>query len=279
MESLPLNTILNTTIKGEGFPVLCLHGHPGSSECMSVFTDDLSRQFKTIAPDLRGYGKSHVSQPFQMQDHLVDLENLLDRLNIQQCLILGWSLGGILALELALKFPQRVTGLILVATAAYPRGSHPPITLLDNIYTGLAGIINWFFPGWDWNINTFGKRSLFRYLIQQHTPTAYKYLAHQAVPAYLQTSRYATQALNQALRNRYNRQNELDQIQCPALVLAGESDRHITCESSQATAEYLRNAQFYCYPRTAHLFPWEIPQRVQQDINNWLNTQNLISRS
>ncbi len=271
MEPLPLNL----QIQGEGFPILCLHGHPGSHQCMSVFTDYLSRRFQTLTPDLRGYGQSRVSQSFQMQDHLIDLENLLDQLNIQHCLILGWSLGGILALELALKFPQRITGLILVATAAYPRGSHPPITLLDNIYTGLAGIINWFIPGWDWNINTFGKRSLFRYLIQQHTPTAYQYLAREALPAYLQTSRYATQALNQALRARYNRQADLDQIQCPCLVLAGEADRHITAESSQATAQHLQNAQFYCYPQTAHLFPWEIPQQVQGDIENWLNTEIL----
>ncbi|MEB3278729.1 MAG: alpha/beta hydrolase [Lyngbya sp.] len=271
MEPLPLNT----QIKGEGFPILCLHGHPGSSQCMSVFTDFLSLRFQTVAPDLRGYGQSRTSQPFQMQDHLVDLENLLDQLNIQQCLILGWSLGGILALELALKFPQRVTGLILVATAAYPLGNHPPITWVDYFYTGLAGIINGLVPGWQWNINTFGKRSLFRYLIQQHTPTAYKYLAREALSAYLQTSRYATQALTQALRARYNRQGDLNRIQSPSLVLAGDRDRHITAASSQATAQHLPNAQFYCYPQTAHLFPWEIPEQVRGDIENWLNTHVL----
>lgn len=271
MEFLPLKT----TIQGEGFPILCLHGHPGSRQCMSVFTDYLSHRFQTVAPDLRGYGQSRTSRSFQMQDHLVDLENLLDQLNIQHCLILGWSLGGILALELALKFPQRVTGLILVATAAYPRGNHPPITWLDYVYTGLAGMINGLVPGWEWNINTFAKRSLFRYLIQQHTPTAYQYIAREALPAYLHTSGYATQALNQALRASYNRQAELEQIHCPCLVLAGAEDRHITALSSQATAQHLPNAQFRCYPQTAHLFPWEIPEQVRGDIESWLNTQVL----
>ncbi|MEO0319864.1 MAG: alpha/beta fold hydrolase, partial [Pseudomonadota bacterium] len=44
--------------RGTGPPLLCLHGHPGTGRCMSVFTDVLSRDFTTIAPDLRGYGRS-----------------------------------------------------------------------------------------------------------------------------------------------------------------------------------------------------------------------------
>lgn len=261
---------LNTQIKGQGFPIICLHGHPGSSQCMSVFTNHLSQQYLTLAPDLRGYGKSRTRQPFEMEDHLQDLEALFQNFDLEQCVILGWSLGGILALELALKFPENVKGLILIASAARPRGNHPPISGLDYVYTGLAGLINWVFPSWRWNIELLGKRSLFRYLIQQHHAIAYHYLAQEAVPAFLQTSGLATQALNQALRLSYNRLEHLQQIDCPCLVLAGECDRHITAKSSQETAEYLPNSQFYSYPNTAHLFPWEIPQTVLTDIDNWL---------
>ena len=49
---------LNVEIRGQGYPILCLHGHPGSAASMSVFTDVLSQKYQTIAPDLRGYGKS-----------------------------------------------------------------------------------------------------------------------------------------------------------------------------------------------------------------------------
>ncbi|NJL22591.1 MAG: alpha/beta fold hydrolase, partial [Leptolyngbyaceae cyanobacterium SM1_3_5] len=93
---------LNVQIQGSGYSILCLHGHPGSAASMSVFTEHLSQRFQTIAPDLRGYGRSQTSEPFTMQDHLIDLEALLDRLNTERTLILGWSLGGILAMELAL---------------------------------------------------------------------------------------------------------------------------------------------------------------------------------
>ncbi|MCL6433530.1 MAG: alpha/beta hydrolase [Leptolyngbyaceae cyanobacterium HOT.MB2.61] len=262
---------LNVLVKGEGFPILCLHGHPGSGRSLSVFTDSLSLRFKTLAPDLRGYGRSQTVQNFEMSDHLIDLEALLDRYQIDRCLILGWSLGGILALELALRRLERVSGLILVATAARPRGNHPPVTWQDNLYTGLASILNRLKPGWQWNIDTFGQRSLYRYLIQQHTPETYLYLAREAMDAYLQTSQQATQALHAALNQRYNRLADLSQIQCPCLVLAGGGDRHITPASSQETAEHLPNAEWRCYPNTAHLFPWEIPDQVLRDIHDWID--------
>jgi len=156
---------------------------------MAVFTQHLSQRYKTIAPDLRGYGNSQTAADFAMTDHLADLDALLDRLQIERYLVLGWSLGGILALELALRSPDRVSGLILVASAARPWGDHPPISWQDNLYTGIAGIVNRVYPGWQWNIDTFGRRSLFRHLVQTHTPETYQYLAQAAVPAYLRTSR------------------------------------------------------------------------------------------
>ncbi|GAB1542293.1 alpha/beta hydrolase [Scytonema sp. NUACC21] len=261
---------LNVYTQGQGFPILCLHGHPGSGSSLCVFTNHLSKRFQTFAPDLRGYGKSRYNRNFKMHDHLTDLENLLDRFQIDKCLILGWSLGGILAMELALRLPERVTGLILIATAARPRSNHPPVTWRENIYTGIASLVSCINPNWQWNIDTFGKRSLLRYLIQQHTPTAYRYLAKCGVPAYLQTSSAATRALYTEIRNGYNRLPDLEQIQCPSLVLAGAQDYHITASSSLETFRSLGNCSWQCYSNTAHLFPWEIPNQVLKDIDLWL---------
>jgi pimeloyl-ACP methyl ester carboxylesterase len=261
---------LEVEIQGQGFPILCLHGHPGRSGSMSVFTRHLSQRFQTIAPDLRGYGLSQTSQPFEMSAHLADLEALLNRLGIDRCLVLGWSLGGILAMELALKFPQRVEGLILVATAARPRSSHPAVDWVDYLNTGIAALVNSISPGWQPNIELFGKRSLFRYLVQQHTESTYRYLAQQAIPAYLKTSNLATRALSRAIAQGYNRVPDLGQIHCPCFVLAGEGDRHITVQASLETAQALPNGEWRCYPQVAHLFPWEIPQVVLRDIDTWL---------
>lgn len=261
---------LEVNIRGTGYPILCLHGHPGNKHSMAVFTDALAGYGKTIAPDLRGYGQSQTQQPFEMTAHLTDLDELLHRLEVQQCLVLGWSLGGILAMELALLQPQRVSGLILVATAARPVGDHPPITWQDNTLTAIASLVNRLAPGWQWNIDTLAKRSLYRYLIQQHTSAAYQRLAEEALPAFLQTSRLADRALSQALRRGYNRLTEVSTLSMPSLVLCGECDRHITAGSSQETAQYLPNSTLITYPNTAHLFPWEISAQVIADIEKWL---------
>ncbi len=253
-----MSIALNVKIKGNGYPILCLHGHPGSAGSMSVFTDHFCQRWQTLAPDLRGYGKSRYRRDFQLEEHLEDLIELLDRQKIQQCLILGWSLGGIIALELVLRHPDRFAGLILVASAGRPWGSHPPVTTTDLVLTGIAAILNQIKPGWRWNIDTFARRSLFQYLFSQHQAISYRYLAQDAVPAYLGTSPAADRALNRALKKGYNCLKSLDKITIPCLVLAGANDRHITSASSQETAEKLKLSQWKCYPDTAHLFPWEI---------------------
>ncbi|MEM6450667.1 MAG: alpha/beta hydrolase [Cyanobacteria bacterium P01_D01_bin.105] len=281
-------------------PVLCLHGHPGSGAAMSVFTDALTAAgFDTYSPDLRGYGKSQTKYPFEMTSHLDDIEALLTEHNIKQCLVLGWSLGGILTLELALRRPEMVRGMILVATAARPRGSHPPISLWDNVITGVTGVLNVALhfiasnpvapgsmtsgsiasssttsnvePMGGW-VRSLGKKSLFRYLIQQHTPVAYQYLAKQGAPALIRMSRQADAALSRAIRAGYSRVPDIKALEMPALMLCGECDRHITAKSSLETARALPNCETRCYPNTAHLFPWEIPDMVNADIQHWLMT-------
>ncbi len=266
---------LHTQIRGQGFPILCLHGHPGSGEAMSVFTDGLAEQFTTYAPDLRGYGHSRTSYPFEMVRHLDDLDELLAQYQIEDCLVLGWSLGGILAMELALRRPQTVRGLILIGTAARPRGSHPPITWQDNVMTGLAGTLNWALPAFPLAI-ALGKQSLFRHLINQHTPAAYRYLASQGAPAYLRTSRHAEAALFNAIRSGYNRLEDIQSLRVPSLMLCGEGDRHITAAASIETVHALPDCELHCYPNVAHLFPWEIPHRVNADIHTWLEAHSAI---
>jgi pimeloyl-ACP methyl ester carboxylesterase len=276
--------------------VLCLHGHPGNSEAMQIFVQHFeTRGTSTIAPDLRGYGNCKADSAFTMLDHIQDLENLLinDLTSDRDCeidnteyLILGWSLGGILAIELALRaldwqgestqnsgqnsaIQPRLAGLILIATAAKPRSNLPKIAWWEYVNLAIAVALQLAIPKQRGIVEWFGKRSLIKYLIQQHTLTAYKQIATTGAKAYLQTSRYAQMALTQALKQRYDRTPDLAKIQIPCLAIAAAQDRHITAVSTAETAKLLPNCEFICYPDTAHLLPWEIGDRLLADIDAW----------
>jgi len=264
----------------EGIPILGLHGHPGQGECLEVFADSLAGtgQFHLVAPDLRGYGRSQVRDPYTLSAHLEDLEALIHSRGWQRFGILGWSLGGILALELALKlasnprarqpYSATVIGLTLIASSACPQGSHPPVPWWMDVTTALASLLNLLLPGHS-AVIALGQNSLYRYLIARHTPKTYRYLARYAVSAYLRTSSQAHQALRESLRHPYNRLRDLSGLGIPTLVLAGCQDVHITPESSQRTAAALPQATWKQYEGVAHLFPWEIPEQVNQDLVAW----------
>ena len=170
----------------------------------------------------------------------------------------------------------KIAGLILIATAARPRGNLPAIAWWEYVNLVIAVALHRVLrliprtrKPISWHIQWFGKRSLIKYLIQQHTQFAYDCLAITGAKATIQTSRYAHAALNQALRQGYNRNADLPQIDIPCLAIAGEQDRHITAAATAETANLLPNCEFICYPHTAHLLPWEISEQILNDIDQW----------
>ena len=104
---------------GEGPPLVLIHGMGGDSSEWSLLTPELSKEVRCIAVDLRGHGKSEKpDQPYTQDMFADDVAALLDALGVDKAYICGLSMGGFVALKMALNHPKKVRGLILIDTAA-----------------------------------------------------------------------------------------------------------------------------------------------------------------
>jgi 3-oxoadipate enol-lactonase len=115
MPSLDVNgTTIYYEQAGEGTPLLLIHGLGSSGDDWAFQREDFSRQHRLILPDLRGSGRSAKPPgPYSIAQFALDLWALLDALGVESTSILGFSLGGAVALEMALMRPHAVQRLIL----------------------------------------------------------------------------------------------------------------------------------------------------------------------
>ncbi len=111
---------------GEGPAVIFLHGLAGFKELWRETLPVVrSRGFRALAYDHRGHGHSHyVAPPWSIPDLAEDLALLMDQLEIPAACIVGHSMGGRTAFQFALRYPERLTGL--VAVGAHSEAPPPP---------------------------------------------------------------------------------------------------------------------------------------------------------
>lgn len=107
---------LNVEQAGQGPALLCLHGFTGSAATWAPFVAEWSRRFRVVCVDLLGHGASDApADPgrYAMDRSVADLLGVLDRLGLDGAAVLGYSMGGRVALALALEAPERVAALVL----------------------------------------------------------------------------------------------------------------------------------------------------------------------
>ncbi|MUP44574.1 alpha/beta hydrolase [Gramella sp. BOM4] len=106
--------------QGEGEVVLLLHGLGSTKADWDFQKDELSKHFRIIAPDMRGHGNSSIpenEEDYGVEQTAYDMKLLMDELQIEKCHVVGFSMGGALAFELAVKYPNLIDKLIIVNTA------------------------------------------------------------------------------------------------------------------------------------------------------------------
>ncbi|HEK9100630.1 2-succinyl-6-hydroxy-2,4-cyclohexadiene-1-carboxylate synthase [Bacillus pfraonensis] len=103
-------------VVGSGEPLLLLHGFTGSMETWRPFISSWSQQFQVILVDLVGHGKTESPEEmthYDIQNVALQMTTLLDHLHIEKAHILGYSMGGRLAITMACLYSERVKSLLL----------------------------------------------------------------------------------------------------------------------------------------------------------------------
>ena len=115
MPSVEVNgTSIYYECEGRGLPLLLIHGLGSSGDDWAFQREEFARHFSLILPDLRGSGRSAKPPgPYSIAQFATDLWILLDALGVESTNILGFSLGGAVAQEMALARPGRVKKLVL----------------------------------------------------------------------------------------------------------------------------------------------------------------------
>lgn len=102
---------------GTGSPLILLHGGLGSGEMFGPVLPALSRRRQVVTVDLQGHGRTaDVERPLDLRTMADDIAALIEHLRLERPDLLGYSLGGGVALQTALRHPDRVGRLVLVST-------------------------------------------------------------------------------------------------------------------------------------------------------------------
>lgn len=225
-------------------PVVALHGWGLNRRVFDAFAPRLEREVITL--DLPGHGLA--IEPAAMQQAGWDIEAiatlLLDRMP-PRAIVLGWSLGGTLALQLAAQAPARVAALVLIATTPrfavatdWPHGADPLV--LERFAAQLTK---------DW------RRTVQEFLALQvrGDRDAITTLAalHAALTAHGECSKETLQRAV-ALLHAADLRGLLPRITQPALVIAGQYDRVVHPAASRDLATQLLNGEFLEIPRCGH---------------------------
>jgi pimeloyl-ACP methyl ester carboxylesterase len=240
-------------ITGQGSTaVLLLHGVGGGRAIWSDAASGTARAladagFRAVAIDLPGYGGSAAMQPVDMDAFVTAVLAVMDHAGAQRTILLGHSMGGMVAQELVARAPQRVQGLVLACTSALfgkADGAWQQQFLAERLAPldaglGMAGMADALVPGLVSPAAAAGARQIARD-VMAHVPEATYRAALRAIAG-------------------FDRRAALAQIGVPTLLLAAEHDRTAPPEVMQRMAARVPGSEYVCLAQAGHIANVEAP--------------------
>jgi len=245
---------------GRGSPVVLIHGLAGDASAWKAQIARLEKGYRVIALDNRGAGRSSAPDyPYTIRHFADDTVGLLDVLGITEpAHIIGRSMGGAVAQEIALAYPERVRSMII--TASFGKLDRYGYRILDSInevvkaqgYGPAAKIQSlFFFPPAYFNEHK-DQMDVFE--------TA---LANTDRPIHGYTNSTHACLTHDAL-------DRLSQVNCPTLVLAGGQDVLCAVGASQQIAHRVPGCELKIYEEASHFFLIQCFEESMRDIEEFL---------
>ncbi|RXY99681.1 alpha/beta fold hydrolase [Fictibacillus sp. S7] len=241
--------------EGKGEAIVLLHGFCGSHEYWEEVVPKLAKEYRVIAPDLRGHGKSSVSDSAcAVEDFSEDIKDLLGHLGLDKVTMLGHSLGGYITLAFADHQSNRLKGYGLIHSTAFPddeAGRLKRDRTIEQIQeNGINSVIDPLIP------NLFAPDTTLTDKIEKAKQIGYDTPPEGAITASI------------AMKNRPNRNDVLQNSNIPVLLVAGESDQVIPPEKTFSVSK--ENITQVTLPRTGHMGMYEATDALIEEITEFM---------
>ncbi len=234
-----------------GTPVILLHGVTDSWRSFEHLLPHLPRSLRAIALTQRGHGNSSRPDSYHYAEMAADVAAFLDAMQIPSAVVVGHSMGGQVAMRLAIDHPARVRGLVLLASFPTLRGHQGVQELWD---TGIASMHDPIDPAF--------VRSFQESTVATPIPGAQMDIF---VAESLKVPARVWQALFREFLDN-DCQQELRQITAPTLVVSGGKDLLSDGAERAALLAAIPGATAIDYPDQGHALHWEKPAAIARDI-------------
>ena len=243
-------------LAGSGEPLLLLHGLGSSSLDWDEQIGVYSERFQVIAPDLRGFGRSSKPPgPYSIRLFGEDISALLDAMSIPSCHVLGYSMGGAIALQMATHPQQRFSSMVLVNTLASFEVDHWRKQMFVLVRIAMAK-----FVGME-RMARFGAKRLFPEPHQGH-------LRRRMVERHRHNTPHAYLAALHALKG-WTVKDLLPRINVPTLVVAADSD-YSPVEEKADFAAAMPDAQLEIVHGSRHGTPFDQSEKFNRLVMDFL---------
>ncbi len=246
---------------GTGRPIVCFHSTPASARFYQPQLDRFSSGYRVIAFDLRGHGDSDKPEgSYAMADFLSDYVEIFEALDLRDFVLVGCSVGGIVAQLYALEHGANLKGLVLIGSPCSRRGRD---------VAGFHRAVRE--RGWE-----AVARGLVDKQLHADTPPSVK---AWAVAEYLKTPLHVRAAEEEALLAEIHHTERVVDIRMPTLLVAGVSEEREIFEQMELMSTRIPDAEWHVIDGAAHMPNFERPEVFDPILNQFLKRIGYTARN